>query len=42
MAFDELRLEYSLEGSSNYVSWKDRMEVMLEDEGFKEFFDTNI
>ena len=37
MAFYGLRLEYALEGSSNYIAWKDRMEVVLEDNGLKEF-----
>ena len=35
MAFNGLRLEYALEGSSKYISWKDRMEVVLEDNGLK-------
>ena len=42
MSFNGLRLEYALEGSSNYISWKDRMEVVLEDNGLKEIIDTNI
>ena len=37
MSFYELRLEYSIKGSSNYISWKDRMEVVLEDKDIKEF-----
>ena len=37
-----LRLEYALEGSSNYISWKDRMEAVLEDNGLKEFIDNDI
>lgn len=41
MAF-YLRLEYSLEGSLNYVALKDRMEVMLEDNVLKEFIDNDI
>ena len=39
MYFNGLRLEYALEVSSNYISWKDRMEVMLDDNGLKEFID---
>ena len=39
MSFNGLRLEYALEGSSNYISWKDRMEVVLDDNGLKEFID---
>ena len=42
MAFNGLRLEYALEGSSNYISWKDRMEVVLEDNGLKEFIDNGV
>ena len=37
MLFNGLRLEYALEGSSNYIAWKDRMEAVLEDNGLKEF-----
>eukprot|EP00253_Pinus_taeda_P035525 PITA_35525 len=36
MAFYGLRLEYALDGSSNYIAWKDRMETVLEDNGLKE------
>jgi len=39
MAFYGLRLEYALEGSLNYIAWKDRMEVVLEDNGLKDFVD---
>ena len=42
MYFNGLRLEYALEGSSNCISWKDRMEVVLEDNGLKEFIDAEI
>eukprot|EP00253_Pinus_taeda_P002439 PITA_02439 len=42
MSFNELRLEYALEGSSNYIAWKDRMEAVLDDNGLKEFIDTDI
>lgn len=42
MVFYGLRLEYALEGSSNYIAWKDRMEVVLEDNGLKEFIDQEI
>ena len=37
-----MRLEYSLDGSSNYIAWKDRMEVVLEDNGLKEFIDSDV
>ena len=35
MSFNGLRLEYALEGSSNYIAWKDRMEAVLDDNGLK-------
>ena len=35
-------MEYALEGSSNYIAWKDRMEAMLEDNGLKDFIDAEI
>eukprot|EP00253_Pinus_taeda_P006122 PITA_06122 len=42
MVFYNLRLEYALEGNSNYIFWKDRMEAVLEDIGLKEFIDQDI
>ena len=42
MSFNRLRLEYALDGSSNYIAWKERMEVVLDDNGLKEFIDTDI
>ena len=42
MSFNGLRLEYALEGSSNYIAWKDRMEVVLDDNGLKEFIDADV
>ena len=42
MAFNGLRLEYALEGSSNYISWKGRMEAVLEDNGLREFIDNDV
>ena len=42
MSFNGLRLEYALDGSLNYISWKDRMEVVLDDNGLKEFIDADI
>ena len=42
MAFNGLWLEYALEGSSNYISWKDRMEAVLEDNELKEFIDSDV
>ena len=35
-------MEYALEGSSNYIAWKDRMEVVLDDNGLKEFIDAEV
>ena len=42
MDFNGLRLEYALKGSSYYVSWKERMEAVLEDNGLKEFIDKDV
>jgi hypothetical protein len=28
--------------SSNYISWKDRMEAVLKDNGLKEFIDKDV
>ena len=42
MCFNGLRLEYALEGSSNYVAWKDRMEAVLDENGLKEFIDAEV
>ena len=35
-------MEYALEGRSNYTTWKDRMEAVLDDNGLKEFIDAEI
>ena len=42
MSFNGLRLEYALDGSSNYITWKDRMEAVLEDNGLKDFIDSDV
>ena len=42
MVFNGLRLEYAVEGRSNYIAWKDRMEAVLEDNGLKEFIDNDV
>ena len=42
MSFNGLQLEYVLEGNSNYIAWKDRMEAMLYDNGLKDFIDAEI
>jgi len=35
-------LEYALEGRSNDIAWKDRMEAVLDDNGLKELIDTEV
>jgi hypothetical protein len=42
MDFNGLRLEYALEGSSNYIAWKERIEAVLEDNGLNEFIDKDV
>ena len=42
MSFNRLRLEYALEGTSNFCSWKDRMEVVLDDNGIWEYTKIDI
>jgi hypothetical protein len=42
MDLNGLRLEYALKGILNYISWKDRMEAVLEDNGLKEFIDKDV
>ena len=42
MAFYGLRLEYALEGSSNYMAWKERTEAVLEDDALKDLIDQEI
>eukprot|EP00253_Pinus_taeda_P023681 PITA_23681 len=42
MTFSGLRIEYALDGSSNYIPWKDRMEAVLEDNGLKDFIDQEV
>ena len=42
MDFNGLRMDYALEGSSNYIASKDRMEAVLEDKGLKEFINIDI
>ena len=42
MAFNGLQLEYSLECSSNYIAWNDRMEAVLDDNGLKEFTEAKV
>ena len=42
MSFSRLRLEYALDGSLNYIAWKNRMEAVLDDNGLKEFIDSDV
>ena len=42
MSFNGLKLEYALEGSSNYIAWKYRMEAVLEDNGLKGYIDADV
>lgn len=42
MTFYGLRLEHALEGNLNYIAWKGRMELVLEENGLKEFIDQDI
>jgi len=42
MAFSGLRLKYTLDGSSNYIVWKDHMEAILEDNSLKGFIDQEV
>jgi hypothetical protein len=42
MSFNGLRLEYALEGSLNYIAWKDRMEAVLEENGLKGYIDNDV
>ena len=42
MYFNGLRLEYELEGNLNYIAWKDRVEVVLEDNELKGSIEIDI
>ncbi len=42
MEFNGLRLKYVLDGNSNYIAWKDRMEAVLEDNGLKDIIDKEV
>ena len=35
-------MEYALEGSLNYIAWKDRIEAVLDDNGLKEFIEAEV
>ena len=42
MSFNGLPLEYALEGSLKYIAWKDRMEVVFDDNGLKDFIEADV
>ena len=42
MAFNGLRLDYALDGRSNYMARKDRKEAVLEDNSLKDFIDQEV
>jgi len=42
MVFSGLRLEYALDGNSNYITWKDYMKAVLEDNDIKDFIDQEV
>lgn len=42
MTFNDLRLEYDLEGNSNFIAWKDHMEAILDDNGLLEYVKIDI
>jgi len=40
--FYDLWLKYALDGRSNYIPWKDKMEAMLQENVLNEFIDQDI
>lgn len=42
MAFNGQRLEYALEGTYNFVKWKDHMEALLNENGLLECIKENV
>jgi len=42
MGFNGLRLEFSLEGTSNFFVWKNNMEAVLDDNGSLEYIKTDV
>ena len=42
MIFNGLRLEYALEGNSNFIAQKDHMDVVLDDNGLLQYVKTAI
>jgi len=42
MTFIVMRLEYDFQGSSNFIAWKDHMEVVLDDKELLEYVKIDI
>lgn len=42
MTFNGLRLEYTLEGNSNLIDWKDHMEEVFDDNGSLEYIKRDV
>ena len=42
MTFNGLRLEYALEGTSNFVAWKDSMEAVLDENGLLQYIKMDV
>lgn len=42
MTFNALRLEYALECNSNFITWKDHMEEVFDDNGFLEYMKGDV
>jgi len=42
MAFNGLRLDYTFEGNSNLIAWKDRMEAVLDENELLDYVKTDI
>ena len=42
LAVNGLRLEYALDGSSNYIAWNDHMEAVLVDNDLKDFINQEV
>ena len=42
MDFNGLSLRYALEGIMKYITWKDKMEAVLKDNGLKELIDKYV
>ena len=42
MTFNGLRLEYALEGNSNFIDWKDHMEEVFDENGLLEYIKRDV